>query len=235
MAGAAARPHDRSVLDGRAGAPACSPSSTRSRWKRSTCWAAAAPRWSAPTRGFGLALAEDEIEYLVDGVPRPGPQPHRRRADDVRAGQQRALPAQDLQRRVHHRRAAQPASLFGMIRHTHKQNPQHTVIAYSDNASVMEGSTIEALPAGAATCRGTTSAASALTPRADEGRDAQPPDRHLPVPGRLDRRRRRDPRRRRHRPRFQAQGGPDRLLGLAPGRNRATTASPSTSPARCRS
>ena len=38
---------------------------------------------------------------------------------------------------------AQPQSLFSMIRHTEKQNPQHTVIAYADNASVMEGTTIE--------------------------------------------------------------------------------------------
>ena len=34
--------------------------------------------------------------------------------------------------------------LFGMIRHTHQANPQHTVIAYSDNAAVMEGSRVEA-------------------------------------------------------------------------------------------
>ncbi|MDP0919500.1 hypothetical protein Q6272_31100, partial [Klebsiella pneumoniae] len=34
---------------------------------------------------------------------------------------------------------AQPLSLFGMIRNTEKLNPQHTVIAYSDNAAVMEG------------------------------------------------------------------------------------------------
>uniref|UniRef100_UPI0025E14976 phosphoribosylformylglycinamidine synthase n=1 Tax=Limnohabitans sp. Rim8 TaxID=1100718 RepID=UPI0025E14976 len=38
---------------------------------------------------------------------------------------------------------AQPKSLFGMIRHTHQQSPQHTVVAYSDNASVMEGHNIE--------------------------------------------------------------------------------------------
>ncbi|MNU74263.1 hypothetical protein D3C71_637600 [compost metagenome] len=41
----------------------------------------------------------------------PGPQPQRRRTDDVRAGQQRALPPQDLQRQLHHRRrgpAAEP-------------------------------------------------------------------------------------------------------------------------------
>ncbi|MFY9185030.1 phosphoribosylformylglycinamidine synthase, partial [Limnohabitans sp.] len=38
---------------------------------------------------------------------------------------------------------AQPKSLFGMIRNTHQLSPQHTVVAYSDNASVMEGHQIE--------------------------------------------------------------------------------------------
>ena len=37
----------------------------------------------------------------------------------------------------------QTHSLFGMIRHTHQQNPQHTVVAYSDNASVMAGHDVE--------------------------------------------------------------------------------------------
>ncbi len=53
---------------------------------------------------LGLALADDEIDYLRRGVSRPGAQSERRRADDVRAGQLRALPAQDLQRRLGHRR-----------------------------------------------------------------------------------------------------------------------------------
>ena len=39
-------------------------------------------------------------------VPRDGPRPDRRRAHDVRAGQLRALPAQDLQRRLDRRRQA---------------------------------------------------------------------------------------------------------------------------------
>jgi phosphoribosylformylglycinamidine synthase len=39
---------------------------------------------------------------------------------------------------------AQDKSMFGMIRHTH-QPPQHTVVAYSDNASVMEGDQVESL------------------------------------------------------------------------------------------
>jgi hypothetical protein len=38
--------------------------------------------------------------------------------------------------------------LFAMIRHTHRTHPQGTVVAYSDNAAVMEGHRVEAfLPA----------------------------------------------------------------------------------------
>jgi len=33
--------------------------------------------------------------------------------------------------------------MFGMIRHTHQTSPQHTVVAYSDNASIMEGVPVE--------------------------------------------------------------------------------------------
>ncbi|MCP4516307.1 MAG: phosphoribosylformylglycinamidine synthase, partial [Delftia sp.] len=38
---------------------------------------------------------------------------------------------------------AQDKSLFGMIRNTHQVSPQHTVVAYSDNASIMEGHEVE--------------------------------------------------------------------------------------------
>jgi len=38
---------------------------------------------------------------------------------------------------------AMDKSLFGMIRNTHQLHPQHMVVAYSDNASVMEGSVVE--------------------------------------------------------------------------------------------
>ena len=190
----------------------------------------------AANEQFGLALADDEIDYLVRGLPRPRPQPDRRRADDVRAGQQRALPAQDLQRVIHHRRRSRRSkSLFGMIRHTHQANPQHTVVAYSDNASVMEGVAGRARSCRAAARRRRTyERRDAHAPRADEGGDAQPPDRDLAVPRCFDRRRRRDPRRGRHRPRVQAQGGPDRLL-RSRGCGRRRTAGHRTSPARCRS
>jgi phosphoribosylformylglycinamidine synthase len=36
----------------------------------------------------------------------------------------------------------QPLSLFGMIRETHKAHPEGTVVAYSDNAAVIEGASI---------------------------------------------------------------------------------------------
>ena len=39
--------------------------------------------------------------------------------------------------------------MFGMIRHTEKTSPQHTVVAYDDNAAVMAGGPIERwLPQG---------------------------------------------------------------------------------------
>ncbi len=38
--------------------------------------------------------------------------------------------------------ARQPKSLFAMIRHTHAANPRGTVVAYADNAAVMEGATV---------------------------------------------------------------------------------------------
>ncbi|HRH06607.1 MAG TPA: phosphoribosylformylglycinamidine synthase, partial [Burkholderiaceae bacterium] len=45
---------------------------------------------------------------------------------------------------------AMDKSLFGMIRHTHQTNPQHMVVAYSDNASVMAGGVVERFTADAA-------------------------------------------------------------------------------------
>jgi phosphoribosylformylglycinamidine synthase len=38
---------------------------------------------------------------------------------------------------------AQPHSLFGMIRHTHALHPEGTLVAYADNAAVMEGTHVE--------------------------------------------------------------------------------------------
>jgi phosphoribosylformylglycinamidine synthase len=58
----------------------------------------------AANRALGLALADDEIDYLVNAFTALAPRPERHRADDVRAGQLGALPPQDLQRHLGNRR-----------------------------------------------------------------------------------------------------------------------------------
>jgi phosphoribosylformylglycinamidine synthase len=94
-------------------------------------------------REMGLALSDDEIDYLLENFRRMARNPtdvelmmfaqanseHCRHkifnADWVVDGQKKAN------------------SLFGMIRHTHAAHPAGTVVAYADNASIMEGAEIE--------------------------------------------------------------------------------------------
>ncbi|MEJ1162489.1 phosphoribosylformylglycinamidine synthase [Variovorax sp. CCNWLW186] len=97
----------------------------------------------AANTGFGLALAEDEIDYLVDAFTRLGRNP-----SDVELMMFAQANSEHCRHKIFNAQftidgKAQPQSLFSMIRHTEKQNPQHTVVAYADNASVMEGSTVE--------------------------------------------------------------------------------------------
>ncbi len=137
-----------------------------------------------------------------------------RRAHDVRAGEFRALPAQDLQcRRGSSTASRRTKSLFAMIRETHRAHPAGTVVAYSDNAAVMEGDDGCALPSAR---RRQVRRGARAHAHAHEGRDAQSSDRDRAVPGRCDRIGRRDPRRRRHRHRRQAEGGPRRLHRVEP-------------------
>ena len=152
-------------------------------------------------------------------VQGPGAQPDGRRADDVRAGQQRALPPQDLQRAVPHRR---PAAGSLDVRH----DPQHREVEpAAQRRRVLRqrgrdgGPRDRALGRRADVRRQRPRALRRPRrdrARADEGGDAQPSDGDLAVPGRVHRLRRRDPRRGRHRPRLQAQGRPGRLLGGQP-------------------
>ena len=65
--------HDRmteSVFYARDDAPSCSTNSPASRRSASTCWAQGRAALVAANRDFGLALSDDEIDYLVDAVPR---------------------------------------------------------------------------------------------------------------------------------------------------------------------
>ncbi|MBA2960763.1 MULTISPECIES: phosphoribosylformylglycinamidine synthase [Ramlibacter] len=97
---------------------------------------------------FGLALADDEIDYLEAAFRGLGRNP-----TDVELMMFAQANSEHCRHKIFNADFTidgqkQPASLFGMIRHTHKTHPQHTVIAYSDNAAVMEGSPVEAfLPA----------------------------------------------------------------------------------------
>ncbi|MDA7415868.1 phosphoribosylformylglycinamidine synthase [Xenophilus arseniciresistens] len=99
---------------------------------------------------LGLALAEDEIEYLVAAFTKLGRNP-----TDVELMMFAQANSEHCRHKIFNADftidgVRQDKSLFGMIRHTHQTHPQHTVIAYADNASVMEGSRIERFMARAA-------------------------------------------------------------------------------------
>ncbi len=92
---------------------------------------------------FGLALADDEIDYLVNAFT--GLQ---RNPTDVELMMFAQANSEHCRHKIFNADftidgAPQAGSMFGMIRHTHQTNPQHMLVAYSDNASVMEGSEVE--------------------------------------------------------------------------------------------
>jgi phosphoribosylformylglycinamidine synthase len=91
---------------------------------------------------FGLALAPDEVEYLVAYFLRVGRNP-----TDVELTMFAQANSEHCRHKIFNASWVvddRPAteSLFGMIRQTHRANPRGTVSAYSDNAAVMEGRTI---------------------------------------------------------------------------------------------
>jgi phosphoribosylformylglycinamidine synthase len=92
---------------------------------------------------WGLALADDEIDYLVQAFTGLGRNP-----TDVELMMFAQANSEHCRHKIFNAQftidgVAQDNTLFGMIRHTHQSSPQHTVVAYSDNASVMEGHTLE--------------------------------------------------------------------------------------------
>ena len=97
----------------------------------------------AANKAWGLALAEDEIDYLVNAFTGL-----KRNPTDVELMMFAQANSEHCRHKIFNAEftidgVAQPKSLFGMIRNTHQLSPQHTVVAYSDNASVMEGHNIE--------------------------------------------------------------------------------------------
>src|SRR3989442_10163509 len=91
---------------------------------------------------LGLALAPDEIDYLLA---------HFRKIDRDPTDVELTMFAQANSEHCRHKifnaswiidGASQEETLFGMIKTTHARNPAGTVVAYSDNAAVIEGRAI---------------------------------------------------------------------------------------------
>lgn len=92
---------------------------------------------------LGLALSDDEIDYLVDAFRRLGRDP-----TDVELMMFAQANSEHCRHKIFNARwtidgQAQDATLFGMIRATHAAAPRGTVVAYSDNAAVLEGRRVQ--------------------------------------------------------------------------------------------
>ncbi len=109
---------------------------------------------------WGLALADDEIDYLVHAFTQLGRNP-----TDVELMMFAQANSEHCRHKIFNAEftidgVAQNKSLFGMIRHTEATSPQHTIVAYADNASIMEGSPVERFVAKMGASASTASAAS---------------------------------------------------------------------------
>ncbi|MBI3221686.1 MAG: phosphoribosylformylglycinamidine synthase [Nitrosomonadales bacterium] len=94
-------------------------------------------------RDMGLALSADEIDYLVENFRKL-----ERNPTDVELMMFAQANSEHCRHKIFNADwvidgVAQDISLFGMIRNTHKISPQGTVVAYSDNSSVIEGARVE--------------------------------------------------------------------------------------------
>ncbi len=92
---------------------------------------------------YGLALADDEMDYLVDAFRQL-----ERNPSDVELMMFAQANSEHCRHKIFNASfvidgQAQPLSMFGMIRHTEKTSPQRTIVAYADNAAVMEGGPAE--------------------------------------------------------------------------------------------
>ncbi len=97
---------------------------------------------------LGLALSADEVGYLVDYFTQL-----KRNPTDVELMMFAQANSEHCRHKIFNASwtvdgVAQPHSLFGMIRETHKAHPEGTVVAYSDNAAVIEGATVNRFHAG---------------------------------------------------------------------------------------
>ena len=100
-------------------------------------------------KAFGLALSDDEIDYLVSAFRKL-----KRNPSDVELMMFAQANSEHCRHKIFNAKftidgQAQELSMFGMIRNTEKLSPQYSVVAYSDNAAVMQGGPVERwLPQG---------------------------------------------------------------------------------------
>lgn len=141
-------------------------------------------------REHGLALSPDELDYLERWFTRLGRNP-----TDVELMMFAQVNSEHCRHKIFNAEwiidgVAQEQSLFEMIRHTHRRSPHGTLVAYKDNAAVIEAAGAAAddrpgqprIPPADHPC-----------PHPGQGGDAQPPDRHRTVSRRRHRSRRRNP------------------------------------------
>jgi phosphoribosylformylglycinamidine synthase len=91
---------------------------------------------------LGLALAEDEIDYLHEAFTRLNRNPN-----DIELYMFAQANSEHCRHKIFNADwvidgEQQPKSLFKMIKNTFEKNPDHVLSAYKDNAAVMEGSEV---------------------------------------------------------------------------------------------
>ena len=97
---------------------------------------------AAANSELGLALSDDEIDYLVDAFTRAGRNP-----TDVELMMFAQANSEHCRHKIFNADwtidgVAQDKSLFAMIKNTHQLAPRGTVVAYSDNSSIIEGADV---------------------------------------------------------------------------------------------
>ncbi|PUA16484.1 phosphoribosylformylglycinamidine synthase [Glaciimonas sp. PCH181] len=91
---------------------------------------------------LGLALSDDEIDYLMAAFTRA-----ERNPTDVELMMFAQANSEHCRHKIFNADwtidgQTQDKSLFAMIKNTHELHPQGTVVAYSDNSSIIEGATV---------------------------------------------------------------------------------------------
>ena len=98
---------------------------------------------------LGLALSEDEIDYLTHSFTELGRDP-----TDVELMMFAQANSEHCRHKIFNAQwvidgQAESKTLFGMIRETHAAQPLGTVVAYSDNAAIMQGGEAQRFQAAA--------------------------------------------------------------------------------------